>query len=247
MNTAGGVQVLTLQRGKVNALNHGLLRELLAAMQAALADPSVSAVVITGNRPRFFSPGFDVAEVFQYDRAQIGEFLTTFGQVIDTVLWSPKPVVAGLNGQTYAGGAILALCCDFRLMAEGDFGFALTEVNIGVRLPESIYRLLAQAAGVPVARRMFLTGDPISPAEGLACGLYRALAPEAEVAAKAMEWAAYLGSKPLATYAAIKHKMLEAEGLTRMTPGSTWIDVDAWFTPEAEAMKRKLAEKLGKA
>ena len=246
---AGGVAILTMQRGKANPLNHAMLAELLSAVEQSAGDPAVQALVLASDRPRFFCPGFDVTEVFRYDRAQIHEFLNLFGRLMDRIHFFPKPTVAALNGQTYAGGALLALCFDFRLMAEGSYGFALTEVNIGVRLPESVFFLLANAAGIPLARRAFLTGDPILPAEGLAAGLYHALVPEDQVRAKSVELASYLASKPAATYVAIKEKILAATGHRRLNPQENWIDVDAWFTPEAEAMKRKLAEKLaaGKA
>ena len=244
---AGPVAIITMQRGKANPLNHAMLAEMLACVEQAEADAEVRALVLASDRPRFFSPGFDVTEVFRYDRAQINEFLQLFGRLMDRIHFFTKPTVAALSGQTYAGGALLALCFDFRLMAEGGYGFALTEVNIGVRLPESVFRLLANAAGIPLARRAFLTGDPILPTEGHTAGLYHALVPEDEVRAKAVELAAYLASKPPATYYAIKEKILAATGHRRLSPQENWIDVEAWFTPEAEAMKRKLAEKLAKA
>lgn len=247
---AGPVAIATMQRGKANPLNHALLTELMSCVEQAETDPNVKAFVLASDRPRFFSPGFDVNEVFLYSRDQIAEFLMLFGRLMDRIHFFPKPTVAALSGQTYAGGALLALCFDFRIMAaEGNYGFALTEVNIGVRLPESVFRLLANAAGVPLARRAFLTGDPILPAEGLAAGLYHSLAPEADVRAKSVELASYLTTKPAATYVAIKEKILAATGHQRLDPARPWIDVDAWFTPEAELMKRKLAEKLaaGKA
>lgn len=241
---AGDIAILTMQRGKANPLHHPMLAEMLGYVEQAAADPAVKALVLSSDRPRFFSPGFDVTEVFRYDRAQINEFLQLFGRLMDRIHFFPKPTVAALNGQTYAGGALLALCFDFRIMAQGNYGFALTEVNIGVRLPESVFFLLANAAGIPLARRAFLTGDPILPAEGHAAGLFHSLAPEDQVRGQAVELATYLATKPPATYRAIKEKILSATGHRPLDPHESWIDVEAWFTPEAEAMKRKLAEKL---
>ena len=164
---------------------------------------------------------------------------------MDHLQWMPKPTVAALSGHTYAGGALAALCTDFRFMADSpDYGFALTEVNIGVRLPASVFLLLSNAAGVPLARRSFLTGDPIRPGEGLNAGLFHALCPEAEVSAQSIALATYLVTKPPATYAAIKEKVLLTAGHRRLDASTNWIDPEAWFTPEAEQMKRQLAEKL---
>ena len=240
----GGVAVVTMQRGKSNPLNHTMVGELLAAVDQAAADSSVRAMVLASDRPRFFSPGFDVTEVFQYNRDQIGIFLNQFALFMDHLQWMPKPTVAGLSGHTYAGGALAALSTDFRVMAEGDYGFALTEVNIGVRLPASVFLLLASAVGVPLARRSFLTGDPIRPAEGLTAGLFHSLHPESDVRAQAITLATYLATKPAETYAAIKEKVLLTAGHRRLDASTNWIDPEAWFTPEAEQMKRQLAEKL---
>jgi 3,2-trans-enoyl-CoA isomerase len=243
----GEVAILTMQRGKSNPLNQAMVGELLAAVDQATADPAVKALVLSSDRPRFFSPGFDVTEVFAYSREQIGQFLNQFALLMDHLQWTSKPTVAALSGHTYAGGALLALCTDFRLMADSpDYGFALTEVNIGVRLPVSVFLLMASAAGIPLARRAFLTGDPIRPHEGLATGLFHSLHPEAEVRGQAIRLAHHLATKPPATYAAIKEKTLTAAGLTRLDSTTNWIDPDAWFTPEAEQMKRQLAEKLTK-
>lgn len=242
---AGALAILTLQSGKVNALTDALVGELLGAVDQAAADPDVRAVVLASDRARFFSPGFDVNEVFAYDPPRTAAFLNRFALLMDHLQWMPKPTVAALSGHTYAGGALLALCADFRVMADSPtYGFAVTEINIGVRLPMSVFLLLASAAGIPLARRAFLTGEPIRPAEGLTAGLFHALHPEGEVRAQAVALAELLAAKPPATYASIKEKSLLAAGLARFDPASNWIDADAWFTPEAEEMKRQLREKL---
>ena len=61
LERSGGTAVVIMQWGKVNALNHALLKELDAAVAEAAADAAIQAVILTSDRPRFFSPGFDVA------------------------------------------------------------------------------------------------------------------------------------------------------------------------------------------
>jgi len=238
------VAVIALTRGKANAINLDMVREMAEAFDRASAE--AEAIVWSSRTPRFFSAGFDVNEVFGYDRVTLTEFLGTFSRLQQRVLHSPKPTVAALPGQTYAGGAILALSCDFRVMAAGPeespYGFALTEVNIGVNLPLSIFHLLAAAAGLPLARRMFLTGEPATSREALAAGLVSELAPESEVETRAVALAAKLAAKPAATYAQIKRTILLGCGLA---PTDDLVaDVEAWFTPEAQEFKRRMREKL---
>ena len=134
----GNLAILILSRGKANALNYALVEELCGAVAAAAADDSVRGLVIASDRPRFFSSGFDIREVFGYDREGMAAFFGRFIDLYESLYNFPKPVVAALSGHTFAGGAILAIACDFRIMAEGDFGFALNEVNLGLALTPTI-------------------------------------------------------------------------------------------------------------
>lgn len=236
----GAVGVITLARGKANPINLEMLREMSSAFDQAASESK--AVVWASDRPRFFSAGFDVYEVFQYDPAQLTEFLTCFSSLQQRVLHCPLPTIAALAGQTYAGGAILALSCDFRVMATGPYGLALTEVNIGVQLPKAIFSLLAAAVGPGHARRMFLTGDPMMADDALAAGLAHKVLPEDRVLPAAIELAESLTTKPAATYAQIKRTILDAAGLQPTAEPVT--DAAAWFTPEAQEFKRSLAERL---
>lgn len=235
-----GVAVLTLARGKANPFTLPMIREMAAAFDSA--EREAGAVVWSSDRPRFFSAGFDVNEVFRYERPQLAEFLTAYSALVGRVLQSPKPTVAALPGQTYAGGAILALACDFRVMASGAYGIALSEINIGVNVPAHVFWMLADAVGVHRAKRMFLTGDPIMADEALTAGLVHELAPEAEVLPRAVELAKKLAAKPPKTYAAFKEMML---GFRPAWPGLV-ADVETWFSPEAEKFKKMLAEQLAR-
>ena len=135
--TTGAVAVITMNRPKANPLNLQFLREMLEAFALAEADEDVRSVLFTSSVPRFFSAGFDATEVFSYDRQQMNEFLDHFGRLIRKILNFPKPVIAALPGHTVAGGAILALCCDFRLMADGDYRIAMNEIEQSQRV---VYR-----------------------------------------------------------------------------------------------------------
>ena len=161
--TNAGIATISMARGKANALNAAMVEEMHHALDAATADADVRAVILTSNRPNFFSAGFDVREVFGYDRERMGAYLAGYGSLTHKLHHLPKPVVASIPGHTFAGGAILALACDFRIMAQGEFGFALNEINVGVILPPGVFRLLADVVGSGYARRMVLTGESVAP------------------------------------------------------------------------------------
>src|SRR5262249_43222476 len=133
-----GIRIVQLSREKANAMNLDMLEELNAAIENAGA---AKALVIGSAQPRFFSSGFDVREVFGYERPAMHHFFGRFMDLYEGILRFPKPVVGAIGGHAFAGGAFLALACDFRVMADGDYGFAINEINFGAVLPPAIRRM----------------------------------------------------------------------------------------------------------
>jgi len=238
--------VLTLARGKANALNYALVEELYTAVAAAAEDGSVRGLVLASDRPRFFSSGFDIREVFAYDRQSMSAFFGRFIDVFESLYRFPKPVVAALSGHTFAGGAIMAIACDFRVMAEGDFGFALNEINLGLAVTPTIRHMLTDAVGVPRAKEILLSGEPLTPARALEIGLVRELAPAAEVRAKAIAWAKLLASKPAGAYREMKRALRGSDGTENEPSDRASLPrfLDFWFSQEAEEARKAVAAKL---
>jgi enoyl-CoA hydratase/carnithine racemase len=102
-----------------------------------------------------------------------------------------------------AGGAILALACDFRVLADGEFGFAVNEVELGLVLPRASMDWLVEPFG-PLARQVMLAGMPVSPSRAAAIGLAAELAAPEAVADRAVAMARTLAGKPREAYAAFK-------------------------------------------
>lgn len=242
----GNLLILTLARGKANALNYALVEELYTAVGAAAADDSVRGLVLASDRPRFFSSGFDIREVFMYDRDGMAGFFGRFIDLYESLYNFPKPVVAALSGHTFAGGAILAIACDFRIMADGDFGFALNEINLGLALSPTIRRMLADAVGVARAREVLLFGDPLPPNRALEIGLVRELAPAERVRERAIACARQLAGKPPVAYREIKRSLREFGG--RENPPSDRATLgqflDMWFSEEAQGARQAVAARV---
>jgi enoyl-CoA hydratase/carnithine racemase len=205
----GRVRIVTLARGKANALNASMIAELGHALEAAAADPDTGAVVLASASTRMFSAGFDLAEVFAYDGDAMRPFFRRFVDLLETLRSFPKPVVAAVSGHAYAGGALLALACDFRVMAEGEFGFALNEVNLGLVLPVEGTRWMAPVLG-SATREVLLGGSAIPPDRALRIGLAAVLAPPDQVRERSIVLARELADKPPFAFAAIKAGILEA-------------------------------------
>ena len=237
--------ILTLSRGKANALNSALVEELYTALAAAADDDSVRGLVLASDRPRFFSSGFDIREVFTYDRDGMAAFFSRFIDLFESLYGFPKPVVAALSGHTFAGGAILAIACDFRIMAEGDFGFALNEINLGLAVTPTIRHMLADAVGVPRAREVLLFGEPLTPARALEIGLVRELAPAAEVRDRAIACARLLAAKPPNAFREIKRSLREFSSADAPSD-RTNLDqfLEFWFSVEAQDARRAVASRV---
>ena len=239
----GNLAILTLTRGKANALNHALIEELCGAVAAAAADDSVRGLVLASGRPRFFSSGFDIREVFTYDRDGMAAFFGRFIDLYESLYRFPKPVVAALSGHTFAGGAILAIACDFRIMADGDFGFALNEINLGLAFSPTMCRMLADAVGLTHGREVLLFGEPLTPARALEIGLVRELAPAEQVRDRAIACARSLAAKPPAAYREMKRALRESGGREDTHTDRTTLSqfLDMWFSAEAQDARRTVA------
>ena len=241
----GELLIITLARGKANPLNAAMVEELITAFGAA-ASNDVRGVVLASDRPKFFSSGFDVGEVFQYDRDRMAEFFGRFIDLYESILHLPKPVVASVSGHAFAGGAVLALACDARVMADGEFGFALNEVNLGIVVPSGFVRMAIAAVGVRNAREVILEGKTLTPARSLEMGLADEVVRPEAVLERAIARARELAAKPPQAFGAVKQLLLEATGHSAAFGDRFTLSqfIEHWFSSEAIERKQALTQSL---
>ena len=173
LDVAGGVGTITLDSpSKRNALSRRLVADLDRQLTAALADPAVRVVVLTGTGPAFCS-GADLTErrtTEPTDSLRPGGVASILAAMWD----APKPVIGRINGAARAGGVGLVAACDIAV-AEERATFAFSEVRIGV-IPAVIAVVVVPKIGVPRALELFLTGEPFDARAAVACGLLSAVA-----------------------------------------------------------------------
>src|SRR5207253_6852601 len=117
LTISDGVALLKLEAGKANAMSSELL-ETLDGLLAHLSHSDAAAAVITGY-DRFFSAGLALPALIDLDRPAMKKFIGRFSEVMGRLFAERRPVVAAINGHAIAGGCVLALMCDARVMADG--------------------------------------------------------------------------------------------------------------------------------
>lgn len=209
-----GIATITLHRGKVNALNAALVAELHAAFAALEEEATVRAVVLTGHG-RFFSFGLDVPELYPLPPEAFARFLGDFTSLYARICGCPKPVVAAVNGHAIAGGCMLALACDRRLMAAEGARIGLNEITFGSSVFAGSVEMLRTLVGQARAEQVLLEGA-MHPAEAAReLGLVDRILPAAELLPAAIAEARALGDRSPAAYGHLK-RMLRAPVIETM-------------------------------
>ena len=227
----GDLAVLALRRGKVNAVNHALVRSLEPVLERLRRDPGVRALVVTGTGS-FFSFGFDIPEFLSFDRVDFTRFLQDFTRLYTNLFLFPKPVVAALNGHTIAGGCMLALACDRRIMASGGAKISLNEVTFGASVFAGAVEMLRACVGAHRAEEILLEGTMYSAEQAVALGLVDQVEGIDTVLEVAKSEARELGSREPVAFGSIKMLLREpiAAEMRQREHASIRDFVEIWYS-----------------
>ena len=203
----GLVRVLTLARPPGNTLNIETLAALRSAVLDASGDANVRAIVLESSVAGYFSSGLDLDEMVGLPQARRREPFEGLLGTYRAILACPKPTIAAMSGSAILGGWILAMACDWRLLAYGS-KVALSEIRAGLS-PTSglIARLSALSSDPRLVKEMVLRGKSVGADDALAGALVDEVLPEAEVAAAALSQARRLSKSPPRAFAEIKRAL----------------------------------------
>jgi Delta3-Delta2-enoyl-CoA isomerase len=162
--------IVKLNRPKANAINKSLIGELRETFIKLAESETVKGVILTG-QGTIFSAGLDIVELYDYTEAEMDHFWGCFGRLICDMLEFPKPLIAAINGHAPAGGCVLALSCDHRVMAYGNGRTGLNEVAIGVVLPTPVLELARFTVGNRKAAHMIYDAALMNAEESKEYGL----------------------------------------------------------------------------
>jgi enoyl-CoA hydratase len=239
-----GIAVIRLTCGKANALNPRSLEAIERALDDAAAGRA-RGLVLTGY-DRFFSAGLDLVLLYGLDPSVMDAFMRRFDAVMLRVFAFPRPVVAAIGGHAVAGGAILALACDARVMSSSAGRFGLNEVRLGVPFPASALEIARYAIPAGSVERALWDGELLEPRDALDRGLVTALA-DGDVVEAAREICARMAAAPAGAFETIKASLKRpaVERAKETLASLRRAFVDAWYAPEARRRIGEARARLG--
>jgi enoyl-CoA hydratase/carnithine racemase len=170
----GPVGTITLNRPPANSYEINFMRDLDAAVEAA-QDSSIKVVILRSASTKFFSAGADIKAFMANDTAANMEMIHVAHAALAKMAASPQLFIAAINGHALGGGLEMALACDLRLAAEGNYRLGLPEVTLGLLPGNGGTQRLPRLIGANKALEMMVTGESVGPEEALRLGLVNKL------------------------------------------------------------------------
>jgi len=205
-----GIAVVTLANPPVNAVDAPLLEKLADLFEALAADRAVRAAVIAAEGPAF-SAGLDLKTTPELDRLGQRRLVDALNDSFGTLYAWPKPLVAAVNGHAIAGGLILALCADWRIVADVPMQISLAEVRVGVTYPVAPLQIARAELAPSAARRLVLLGETIDAVAAEALAIVDERVPSEALLAHAVARAERYAGLPPQAFATTKRELRAAE------------------------------------
>jgi Delta3-Delta2-enoyl-CoA isomerase len=215
----------------VNALNEQLVEEIGVCFQRLAADPDIRAVIFTGDGP-FFSFGFDIPEFLSYSKEAFSRFLRKFTSLYTYLFTYPRPIVAALNGHAIAGGCMLALAADYRIMVSGKGRISLNEITFGSSVFAGSVAMLKFLVGAKNAHTILYDGTMFSAPVALQLGMIDQVSSDENLVADAREMAKRLAAKDAAAFRSMKGLLRApvADEIAGYEEKSVQEFVDIWYS-----------------
>jgi len=242
----GSIREIRMSRSPVNALNPEFVSLQTAALGEAVT--GADAVVLSG-LPGIFCAGLDVVELLPLGRTDMKAFWSDFIGLLETIACAPVPVAAAVTGHAPAGGALLSLMTDYRVMNHGAYRIGLNETRVGLVLPPLLQQAMTSLVGPRIAEKMIVPGTLISPEQALEIHLVDALEDGYEETVRhAVQWCRELLALP-------RHAMLANRQIARahfIRAFSTITDeavdtlTEAWFSDATQVVLQDFVANLKK-
>ncbi len=214
-----------------NALDFAMMQFIVDELARAGGEP----VLLTGDGDAF-SAGLNLKQVVEQDEAGMDKFLRLLNEMTVALYTYPAPTVAWVNGHAIAGGAVLTLCCDYRIGTPNPRArLGLNEVAIGLRFPPMVLRVMRAQLAQPHVDTVILAAELHPPLQAQQLGILHEVAEDGLGRAHAR--LALLGSYAPQAYAGTKAD-LRSE-VVRIDPAAEALYqkevLPMWTAPEIKA------------
>lgn len=196
LDRQGKVAVIHLNRPPMNSYDKAFLDELNDAIDELRFDEELGAAVVLSDNPRIFSAGADIQMFQTASLAYKYAFVNHAHEVLSKFEHTPKVIIAAIAGHALGGGLEIALACDLRFAAEGEFRLGLPEVNLGLLPGSGGTQRLTRLVGKARAMDLMIRGERVTPQQAQDLGLVNRLYPADELLDKTVEYAAQLAAGP---------------------------------------------------
>ena len=246
--------IVQMNRPKVNALNEQMVAEIRQTFQTLEKDETAKGVILTG-LPNYFSAGLDLIELYNYDKARMREFFIAFGMMHIEMARFTKPYICAITGHSPAGGCVMAIAADYRVMADDPkFTIGLNEIAVNIQISRNLIEAYAYWIGRSKANEFILEGKLLTAQEALHSELVSHICPVDEVLGEAEK---KMQQYMLADTSIFKNtkKKLRHNWLTNIVFDEAELveAMDIWWDPEVrkrmsafvEFLKNKSKSKVG--
>ncbi|XP_040918757.1 enoyl-CoA delta isomerase 1, mitochondrial [Toxotes jaculatrix] len=182
VDQSSGVAVMHMQSPPVNSLSLDFLTEFCISVEKLEMDKSCRGLIITSSQPKVFSAGLDIMEMYGKSPERCGEFWRAVQEMWLKMYSSNMVTIAAINGSSPAGGCLMSLTCDYRIMADNPrYSIGLNETQLGIVAPFWFKDTMTNTVGHRTTEIALELGLLYSPAEALKIGLVDQLVPEDQV------------------------------------------------------------------
>jgi enoyl-CoA hydratase/carnithine racemase len=218
-----------------NAIDETLMDALEGCLTASEAD-GMPPIVLASAHPTVFCPGLDLKRLDGMPREEFRVFLQRYNALLRRLSLYPGPTVAALSGHAIAGGCLLALSCDRRVMARTRVRLGLSEINLGIPLPAGSIAMLLALYPTRSVEQLVLEGDGFSGERAFDLGFVEQVADREAVVDEACRSASHLGSRPRSAFATAKRFLRHGIVATMAARDEAEIEtfLDHWYAPETQ-------------
>uniref|UniRef100_A0A672ZC07 Enoyl-CoA delta isomerase 1, mitochondrial n=1 Tax=Sphaeramia orbicularis TaxID=375764 RepID=A0A672ZC07_9TELE len=173
---------MSLQNPPVNSLSLEFLTDICISVEKLEMDKTCRGLIITSSLPKVFSAGLDIMEMYGKSPERCGEFWRAVQEMWLKLYGSNMVTIAAINGSSPAGGCLMSMTCDYRIMADNPrYSIGLNETQLGIVAPFWFKDTMTNTVGHRTTELSLQLGQMYNPAEALKIGLVDQLVPEDQV------------------------------------------------------------------